>query len=343
MYWSSQGRRRRESLPFLIVVLGIVLGWSAAGCGRGESPGGGAAGAGSDTAAGASDTASPAGASPESAGEGGIVVADVGFQTPESVVHDRAGDVYIVSNINGGPLDKDDNGFLSRVSPDGRVLELKWIDGAADDVTLHAPKGLGIHGDSLFVADIDSVRIFGREAGKPLGAWAVPGATFLNDLATGPDSSVYVTDTGLKSGAGGFEPSGTDALYRFDRGKAVPVVKDRQLGAPNGVAADASGLFLVTFGSGKLFRVGSDGTRTELTAMGQLDGVVVLEDGSLALSSWERRAVFRYWPEGERQGQLAQLGGEIESPADIGYDASRKRILVPSFNGNRLESRSIEP
>ena len=34
-----------------------------------------------------------------------------------------------VSNRNGGPGDMDDNGFISRVSPDGRVLDLKWIDG----------------------------------------------------------------------------------------------------------------------------------------------------------------------------------------------------------------------
>ena len=72
------------------------------------------------------------------------MIKDVGFQTPESVQHDVATDTYLVSNINGSPLDKDDNGFISKLSPEGQVINLKWIDGAAADVELNAPKGIGI-------------------------------------------------------------------------------------------------------------------------------------------------------------------------------------------------------
>jgi sugar lactone lactonase YvrE len=212
-------------------------------------------------------------------------------------------------------------------------------------VTLNAPKGLAIRGDSLFVADIDSERIFGRESGQPLGAWGVPGATFLNDLATAPDGTLYVTDTGFKAGASGFEPTGADALYRFEALKPVKVAGGSDLGAPNGVASDGQRLFVVTFGSGKVFRVAGNGSLDEIpqAGLGQMDGIVILDDGSLAISSWAKGAVFRYWTEGDRQGQLVQLGAPLESPADIGYDAARKRILVPSFNANRLESRSLEP
>src|SRR5690349_877932 len=53
-----------------------------------------------------------------------------GFSTPESVFHDTEADIYYVTNINGGPGDKDDNGFISKLSPDGTIAELKWIDGA---------------------------------------------------------------------------------------------------------------------------------------------------------------------------------------------------------------------
>ena len=51
----------------------------------------------------------------EEVGAGGAVieVTDVGFQTPESVLHDTTADVYLVSNINGAPAEKDDNGFIS--------------------------------------------------------------------------------------------------------------------------------------------------------------------------------------------------------------------------------------
>ncbi|MBA2564759.1 MAG: hypothetical protein H0V09_04970, partial [Gemmatimonadetes bacterium] len=91
---------------------------------------------------------------------GGFVIRDAGFLTPESVVHDEASDVYLVSNINGSPFAADDNGFISRLSPEGEVLDLRWIDGGNEAVNLNGPKGLAIRGDSLFAADLDSVRIF---------------------------------------------------------------------------------------------------------------------------------------------------------------------------------------
>ena len=127
-------------------------------------------------------------------------------------------------------------------------------------------------------------------------------------------------------------------------GGLLPFVADTN-GVVYGVASDGQRLLVTTVGSGKVLRVSKSGSFDEIprAAMGQLDGIVILEDGSLAISSWAKGAVFRYWTEGDRQGELLQLGAPIESPADIGYDAARKRILVPSFNGNRLESRSIEP
>src|SRR5690606_21634879 len=87
--------------------------------------------------------------------------------------------------------------------------------GGQNGVTLHAPKGMAIKGDTLFVADIDTVRMFHRETGAVLGARGVPGATFLNDIAVGPDGTVYVSDSGLRGGAQGLESAGTDAVYRF--------------------------------------------------------------------------------------------------------------------------------
>ena len=96
-----------------------------------------------------------------------IVVSNVGFSTPESVAHDPQADVYLVSNINGLPLDVDDNGFISLLSPEGRVLALKWIDGASDSVTLNAPKGIAVSDVYIYVADITVIRRFDRQTGAP--------------------------------------------------------------------------------------------------------------------------------------------------------------------------------
>ena len=146
--------------------------------------------------------------------EEGIVVEEVGFQTPESVLHDTAQDLYLVTNINGEPLAKDDNGFISRLTPDGTVQELRWIDGSDEDVTLHAPKGMAVIGDTLFVADIDCVRLYELELGEELGEMCRETAVFLNDIAVGPNRELFVTDTG--SGEDDAMGDAAGAVYRFD-------------------------------------------------------------------------------------------------------------------------------
>ena len=79
-----------------------------------------------------------------------------GFAIPESVRWDREQQVWWVSNINVGPM-KDGNGFISRLGADGQVNSLRFIESGRNGVTLHAPRGLALVGDTLWVADIDAV------------------------------------------------------------------------------------------------------------------------------------------------------------------------------------------
>src|SRR5437764_1461290 len=79
----------------------------------------------SDTSAVPNSTATPAAPAPAAAptlppspGATKLTVVE-GFLTPESVLHDPVQDIYFVSNINGSPTAKDNNGFISRVRPDG--------------------------------------------------------------------------------------------------------------------------------------------------------------------------------------------------------------------------------
>ena len=257
-----------------------------------------------------------------------------GMATPESAVHDPDADVYLVSNINGGPGDVDDNGFISRISPDGTITHLKWIDGEDPAVTLHAPKGSAIHGDRFYVADIDTVRSFDRATGAPLDAWEVPGAGFLNDLAVGADGTVYVTDTGISIGPQGFTPTGTAAVYRFDAdGQPVAIAQGDALALPNGVVEAPQGLVLAPIGSNVVSIIGEDGSLTTLAELpqGQLDGVVVAADGSLLVSSFGGNAVYRIDP----AGAVSEVVTDTPA-ADIGIDVGRSRILIPQLNTNQL-------
>lgn len=265
-----------------------------------------------------------------------LTVSD-GFRTPESVLYDSVLDTYIVSNINGSPFDKDDNGFLSRVAPDGHTVELRWVDGASDGVTLNAPKGMAIKGDTLFVADIEVVRLFDRASGAPLGVLPTPGATFLNDVTVGADGAVYVTDTGLRPG---FEPSGSDAVWRIVSGsRPRPLVRDTSLGQPNGVWPSGGGVIVVGW-KGAVYYLDSTGRRTDLPRPphGQLDGVIVRPgDGWIITSSWADSSIV-----GKFANQAwSTVATGLEAPADIGYDSRRDRLLIPLFNANRIVIRPL--
>ena len=82
-----------------------------------------------------------------------------GLARPESARWDPDQQVWFISNINGMQA-KDDNGYISRVGKDWRMEKLRFIAGGSGGVTLHAPKGMAIAGDTLWVTDLDAVRGF---------------------------------------------------------------------------------------------------------------------------------------------------------------------------------------
>ncbi len=262
------------------------------------------------------------------------------FRTPESVLYDAAGDRYLVSNINGNPAQKDNNGFISAVSPSGHVDSLAWIQGGRGGVTLNAPKGMGVRGDTLFVADIDELRRFSRTTGAPLGSVKVPGATFLNDVDVAPDGGVWFTDSGLKAD---FSSSGTDAIYHRDpaTGALHQVAHGTDLGRPNGILAVDGGAVVVTFGSGEMYRVDMQGHRTAMAKPphGQLDGIVRAGNRYI-ISSWEDSSIVSLAP---GDSTYLMMQHPIPSPADIGFDSKRDRLLIPVFTQNRIEIRPATP
>lgn len=254
-----------------------------------------------------------------------MLVSNVGFAAPESVLHDEQADVYLVSNVVGSALDVDDQAFISRLRPDGTLEALKWIDAAREDVQLNAPKGMAIVGDALFVVDIDEVRVFDRVTGQPLRTIHVAGASFLNDVAAAADGSLLVTDSGL---AAGFAPSGTDAVLRIDReGRVTTVIRGEALGRPNGLLVTEEGVWVSTFGTGEMYRLDAQGQRHDVKRLpkGSLDGIVAF-NRRVYVASWEASAIYR--ADGERAEEVIT---KLDAPADIGIDVKRKRLLVPLF------------
>ena len=252
-----------------------------------------------------------------------------GFQTPESVLWDSTLDVYFVSNINGNPAAKDGNGFISVVDPAGTIRDTVFIKG------LNAPKGLAVVGDTLWVTDIDVIRGFNARTEAPVATVSLPGAVFLNDIVAAPDGSLYITDTAIKFGAKGPEHVGTDKIFRVapDRKVSVALQSD-SLGRPNGITWDRANdrFIVVPFGASKLLGWKPDQAPTTLgTGPGQFDGVEVAGN-AIWVSSWADSSVYRY-----ENGQGTNMIKGVPSPADIGYDAKRHRVLIPVFTGNSVE------
>jgi sugar lactone lactonase YvrE len=301
--------------------------------------GGGGGRAGSETV----DTTTPAPAAapipatPSPAGTKVAVV--VGFLTPESVLHDSTQDIYFVSNINGSPTAKDHNGFISRVRPDGAIENLKFIEGGRAGVTLNAPKGLALQGDTLWVTDIDVVRAFNARTGAPVDSVKLDslGAVFLNDIAIAPTGAIYITDTGIRfDDVGNVLHPGPDRIFRVGPDRKVTVAaRGDTLGRPNGITLDAVGkrFIVVSFG-GKSVMAWKPGDRAPSViakGAGGFDGVE-MAGARMLVSSWADSTVSSY-----ETGQEVKVITGVPSPADIGYDAKRNRVLIPVFTGNRVE------
>ena len=262
-----------------------------------------------------------------------------GFQSPESVLYDDVNDRYLVSNINGTPFDVDNNGYITAVGTDGTIATEKWIEGGKNKVTLNAPKGSAIDSGVLYVADIDTVRMFDLKTGEPKGNIKIPGATFLNDVAVNPmDNKIYVSDSGLKASPPG--QTGSDAVYVIEKGKVRPLAKDAQkLGRPNGLALGPTGVWVVTLGSGELYRLDDKGQQQNSIKlpMGQLDGLVVYGE-TLLISSWDANVIYQ----GKTTGPFTVAFSNVKSPGDIGFDSKRSRLLVPLFTENAVEAYDLK-
>ncbi len=263
-----------------------------------------------------------------------------GFKTPESVKYDPDLDLYFVTNINGNPSAKDNNGFISRIRPDGTVDSLAFVAGGRGGVTLNGPKGTALVGDTLWVADIDAVRGFNKRTGAPVATvdLAKLGAKFLNDVAVGPDGALYVTDTGILIDAtGNVSHPGPDRIFRVGAKRDVSVAAQGDtLDRPNGITWDAanSSFVVVSFGGPAVFswKSGDKAPTVIARGPGAWDGVEVLADGRIIASSWADSTV-----DVVASGKVARLISGVPSPADIGLDTKRNRVLIPILQQDRVE------
>jgi hypothetical protein len=269
----------------------------------------------------------------------------VGFSSPSAIIHDAAHDVYWVSNLNSEA--GQGKGFISRLDPDGTLTTLNFIDSRQANVTLDAPRGLAVSGESLYVADVTAIRRFDIQTGEPQGSIEIPGARYVSDVALAADGSLYAVDVGSDPNVAALAETGGDAVYQISSSGQVSTVARRpNLGGPFSVLANETGLWITCTGTNDLLLLIPDASGAPVLDAGRLRlpgasprGLAAMPDGTFLISSWAAGAVYR----GFRDGPFEPVITGLESPADLGYDTRRKRLLIPLLTGHALAIFELAP
>ncbi|WED23374.1 hypothetical protein L3Q72_19225 [Vibrio sp. JC009] len=243
-----------------------------------------------------------------------------GFSGPESVYVSPEHRWVYVTNING-----EKNGFISKLSKDGQINQLKWVDG------LGMPTGMGMFENNLYVVDGKQVHIIDVETGNIRQSIKAKDATMLNDLTISDTGQVFVGD--IAAGK----------IYTIVENQLVVWLEDKNLPHPNGLLAQGNTLVAANLASklaqqfkpeefGSVYKI--DLATKSVTLMnssyrlGGLDGVTEF-NGSLIVSHFPAGDIYQV-----TDSERVLLGKVDVSAADISVDDSSDTLFIPFlFNG----------
>jgi gluconolactonase len=237
-----------------------------------------------------------------------------GFTSPESVVQDAKGDIY-VSEI--GEFNKDGDGKITRISIDGK---LSTFASGMDD-----PKGLTFIGTSLYVTDKN--RVLKVESN---GKWMVFGSTmafpqtpiFLNDITSDEAGNLYVSDSGNLSAGG--------AIFKITQDKKITLILNEntpEILAPNGLLVVKNDLFEVDFASGILYKINLKTKSILKVAEGFGGGDGLIKSGdSFFVSDWKNGKIFKL-----QRNKVTLFKKGFTAAADIALSFDKRSIITPDM------------
>lgn len=245
--------------------------------------------------------------------------ADEKLPTPESVLYVSSSNELLVSLIDGDGSEKDGNGGVAKLNPDGTLKDPVWVEG------LNAPKGMALHGELLYIADIDEVVIIEYPTGKTKNVVGVPGAVFLNDVAAGPDGKIYVSDT--RNGEIYVLEDEQPSLYMED----VPNV--------NGLRVIDGTLYALA--GRELWKIGPTKEKEVITADIELDadGLEPVGDGSFLVTCWPGQ-IYHITADGQ-VSKLLDVQGKMNT-ADLGYNPKERILYIPTFLKNSVVAYRLD-
>ena len=253
-----------------------------------------------------------------------------GFSSPESTIVNK-NDLY-VSNVGKElkPTLKDGDGFISKLDVNGKIKELHFIDG------LDAPKGMGIVGNTLFVADINTLRGFDLSTKKEIFNVVFEGVSFLNDITVKDANTLFV-------GA-----SDTSAIYELNiSNKSYKKLMDFTV--TNGLFYEDGILYAAQLGSstqnmfdgkGKLYKIDLK-DNNKLTQLGTFEGVldgVTKVGNKVYVSDWgngKDTGIVRVYDLKTKEETILKLQSFMGA-ADFWIDEKSKKIFMPQMIGNKV-------
>ncbi|HEX2781575.1 MAG TPA: hypothetical protein VHM30_18870 [Gemmatimonadaceae bacterium] len=256
-----------------------------------------------------------------------------GLYGPEAARYDPEQDAWFISNMLGPGSAHDGQGYIVRLQGSSVGTASIFAQSGRGGVKLDAPKGIAFQGDTLWTADIDVLRGFDKRTGAPVATidFRPYGAVLLNDLAVGPDGTMYVTDTGIEMTDIGVLHPGGEKIFVVAPGRKISILSQGdQLKRPNGVVWDPASKRWVFVGfdpfDSPLYTIASGDTAPKVIAhgKGRFDGLQTLGDGRFLVTGWSDSALIVIG-----NGRQVPLVKDLTGPAALGIDMRRHLVGIP--------------
>jgi len=251
------------------------------------------------------------------------VIKDTGLAGSQSVRYDLFYDRYIVANDGAAGA-----GYVTTITGDGKVDQLKFIEGGKNGADLTDPKGIFVRNGILYVADATKgVRVFDLVSGNQTAKYDVPGAIALNSIAVTGDNIIFVTDAG-KTAADG-------AIYKIDTtGKVTKIASGANTKRPGGIDININRLdkpggtstvtYVTTDASDRVTidQSGNEIERTDLK-LGKLAGLAYLDNGYVVVDTQDGGVYFL-----DVYNHPTKMAEGIAGASGMGWDWVRNKLLI---------------
>lgn len=247
---------------------------------------------------------------------------DTILKVPESVLYNVADKFIYVSNINGKPDSSDGNGFITRMTLDGKIEQLEWVKG------LDAPKGMGVYEGKMYVTDIHKLVIIDMATATIEKSIIIDSSEFLNDVTTDAKGNVYFTDSGAKK------------IHLYKDGQVSLWSSDPLLLKPNGLFALENSLRIIDMESGLFYD--ADYSTKKLTGVAKDipggDGVMQISKNEYIISCWQGEV---YYVNDSTTQKILDTKKAKLNAADSWYVDAENLLIVPTFFGNSVMAYTI--